>query len=149
MKKSDLELSTPRRRCLSVCGTAQWRRDAWMLFKKCVCVNPTSGSWGFFDPLRDREEKKTIHRISSGQQEVTSSAIVQCRVPACCGHSATFDSHTYSPTIAMLPFLSMSLSFPFLFPVFIPLFNPLKTKRRLLYLNTQFAPRTKHFSSRL
>ena len=27
--------------------------------------------------------------------------------------------------------------------------NPLKTKRRLLYLNTQFVPRCKHFSSRL
>ena len=27
--------------------------------------------------------------------------------------------------------------------------NPLKTKRRLLYLKTQFVPRTKHFSSRL
>ena len=29
------------------------------------------------------------------------------------------------------------------------LFNPLNTKRRLLYLNTQFVPRSKHFSSRL
>ena len=28
-------------------------------------------------------------------------------------------------------------------------FNSLKTKRRLLYLNTQFVPRSKHFSSRL
>ena len=27
--------------------------------------------------------------------------------------------------------------------------NPLKTKRRLLYLKTQFVPRSKHFSSRL
>ena len=27
--------------------------------------------------------------------------------------------------------------------------NPLKTKRRLLYLKTQFLPRSKHFSSRL
>ena len=27
--------------------------------------------------------------------------------------------------------------------------NPLKTKRRLLYLETQFVPRSKHFSSRL
>lgn len=30
-----------------------------------------------------------------------------------------------------------------------PWFNPLKTKRRLLYLKTQFAPHNKHFSSRL
>ena len=29
------------------------------------------------------------------------------------------------------------------------LVNPLKTKRRPLYLKTQFAPRSKHFSSRL
>ena len=29
------------------------------------------------------------------------------------------------------------------------MFNPLKTKRRLLYLKTQFVPRCKHFSSRL
>ena len=29
------------------------------------------------------------------------------------------------------------------------LFNPLKTKRRLLYLKTQFLPRSKHFSSLL
>ena len=29
------------------------------------------------------------------------------------------------------------------------LFNPLNTKRRLLYLKTQFVPRSKHFSSRL
>jgi hypothetical protein len=28
-------------------------------------------------------------------------------------------------------------------------FNPLKTKRRLLYLKTQFLPRCKHFSTRL
>jgi hypothetical protein len=28
-------------------------------------------------------------------------------------------------------------------------FNPLKTKRRLLYLKTQFVPRSKHFSSGL
>ena len=28
-------------------------------------------------------------------------------------------------------------------------FNPLKTKHRLLYLKTQFVPRSKHFSSRL
>ena len=28
-------------------------------------------------------------------------------------------------------------------------FNPLKTKRRLLYLKTQFVPRSKHFPSRL
>ena len=28
-------------------------------------------------------------------------------------------------------------------------FNPLNTKRRLLYLKTQFVPRSKHFSSRL
>ena len=27
--------------------------------------------------------------------------------------------------------------------------NPLKTKRRPLYLKTQFVPRSKHFSSRL
>ena len=27
--------------------------------------------------------------------------------------------------------------------------NPLKTKRKLLYLNTQFVPRGKHFSYRL
>ena len=27
--------------------------------------------------------------------------------------------------------------------------NPLKTKRRLLYLKTQFVPRSKHFSTRL
>ena len=27
--------------------------------------------------------------------------------------------------------------------------NPLKTKRGLLYLKTQFVPRSKHFSSRL
>ena len=30
-----------------------------------------------------------------------------------------------------------------------PHINPLNTKRRLLYLNTQFVPRSKHFSSRL
>ena len=29
------------------------------------------------------------------------------------------------------------------------LINPLKTKRRLLYLKTQFVPRSKRFSSRL
>ena len=29
------------------------------------------------------------------------------------------------------------------------LINPLKTKRGLLYLKTQFVPRSKHFSSRL
>ena len=29
------------------------------------------------------------------------------------------------------------------------LLNPLQTKRRRLYLNTQFVPRSKHFSSRL
>ena len=29
------------------------------------------------------------------------------------------------------------------------LINPLNTKRRLLYLKTQFVPRSKHFSSRL
>ena len=28
------------------------------------------------------------------------------------------------------------------------LFNPLETKRRVLYLKTQFVPRSKHFSSR-
>jgi hypothetical protein len=28
-------------------------------------------------------------------------------------------------------------------------FNPLKTKHRLVYLRTQFVPRSKHFSSRL
>ena len=28
-------------------------------------------------------------------------------------------------------------------------FNPLKTRHRLLYLKTQFVPRSKHFSSRL
>ena len=27
--------------------------------------------------------------------------------------------------------------------------NPLNTKRRLLYLKTQFVPRSKHFSSQL
>ena len=27
--------------------------------------------------------------------------------------------------------------------------NPLNTKRRVLYLKTQFVPRSKHFSSRL
>ena len=30
-----------------------------------------------------------------------------------------------------------------------PIINHLKTKRRLLYLKTQFVPRCKHFSSRL
>ena len=30
-----------------------------------------------------------------------------------------------------------------------PWFNPLKTKRRMLYLKTQFVPHNKHFSSRL
>jgi len=29
------------------------------------------------------------------------------------------------------------------------LLNPLQTKRRLLYLKTQFVPRSEHFSSRL
>ena len=28
-------------------------------------------------------------------------------------------------------------------------FNPLKTKRKLIYLKTQFVPRSEHFSSRL
>ena len=32
---------------------------------------------------------------------------------------------------------------------FLPYINPLNTKRRLLYLKTQFVPRSKHFSSRL
>ena len=31
----------------------------------------------------------------------------------------------------------------------LPVVNPLKTKRRLLYLKTQFVQRSKHFSSRL
>ena len=31
----------------------------------------------------------------------------------------------------------------------VAIFNPLNTKRRLLYLKTQFVPRSKHFSSRL
>ena len=31
----------------------------------------------------------------------------------------------------------------------ITVFNPLNTKRGLLYLKTQFVPRSKHFSSRL
>ena len=33
--------------------------------------------------------------------------------------------------------------------IFFLYFNPLNTKRRLVYLNTQFVPRSKHFSSRL
>ena len=33
--------------------------------------------------------------------------------------------------------------------VFATNFNPLKTKRRLLYLKTQFVPHSKHFTSRL
>ena len=36
-----------------------------------------------------------------------------------------------------------------LFSVILILFNPLNTKRRLLYLETQFVPRSKHFSSPL
>ena len=32
---------------------------------------------------------------------------------------------------------------------FIKLFNPLNTKHRLLYLKTQFVPRSTHFSSQL
>jgi len=32
---------------------------------------------------------------------------------------------------------------------FLDIINPLKTKRRPLYLNTQFVPRCKHFLSRL
>ena len=31
----------------------------------------------------------------------------------------------------------------------IAMFSPLNTKSRLLYLKTQFVPRSKHFSSRL
>lgn len=58
VEKSDLESSTSRSRGLSVRERAQRRRDAWVLFTKCVCVNPTSTSQGFFDPLRDSGEKK-------------------------------------------------------------------------------------------
>jgi hypothetical protein len=36
-----------------------------------------------------------------------------------------------------------------LFSESFPHINPLNTKRRLLYLKTQFVPRSKHFSSRL
>jgi hypothetical protein len=32
---------------------------------------------------------------------------------------------------------------------FVVVFNPLNTKRRMLYLKTEFVPRSKHFSSRL
>jgi hypothetical protein len=39
--------------------------------------------------------------------------------------------------------LSLSLA------LLLPILNLLKTKRRLLYLKTQFVPRSKHFSSRL
>lgn len=82
MKRSDLELSTSRSRCLSVRGLAQRRRDAWMLFTKCVCVNPTSASQGFFEPLRDSEEKK----------QYTLSAIAWCRLSRRCGHFAHLPS---------------------------------------------------------
>jgi hypothetical protein len=45
-------------RCLSACRPAQWSRNAWMLFKKYVCVNPASASQHFFDPLRVTVKKK-------------------------------------------------------------------------------------------
>ena len=42
-----------------------------------------------------------------------------------------------------------SQSVPFTYWITQSMFNPLNTKRRLLYLKTQFVPRSKHFSSRL
>ena len=46
---------------------------------------------------------------------------------------------------------STTLYFQLLVPIFVRFLriNPLKTKRRLLYLKTQFVSRSKHFSSRL
>ena len=56
-----------------------------------------------------------------------------------CGISALEIAHARLSLYAVLQFAVGSTV----------LVNPLKTKRRLLYLKTQFVPCSKHFSSRL
>ena len=51
----------------------------------------------------------------------------------------------FCPQILLL----ITTSFILFLSLFLPYINPLNTKRRLLYLKTQFVPRSKHFSSRL
>ena len=62
----------------------------------------------------------------------------QVKVPG----DGTTDTRNFHPGSRKTHFHTMSI---------LPagLFNPLKKKRRLLYLKTQFVPRSKHFSSRL
>ena len=63
----------------------------------------------------------------------------------------------YTNTNHFLSFLVCFPCFKFVvqFVIYIPVsepshyINPLKTKRRLLYLKTQYVSRSKHFSSRL
>ena len=61
---------------------------------------------------------------------------------------------SYWSTNLLSPLHPLLLSYPpkphlqFTFMIFTYI-NPLDTKRRLLYLKTQFVPRSKHFSSRL
>lgn len=109
VKKSDLDLSTSRRRFVDYSATASRHMNAF--HEMCLCESHLC-KLGLLWSSTWQRRKETMYRISSSQQAVTLSAITRYRLPARRGHSATFDIHIYSPTTAMLPLLSKPLFFP-------------------------------------
>ena len=78
--------------------------------------------------------------ISSGMQSYLGHrALLTIDVP-----NYIINNNLNDTLLLLINWLGLSLS-----DALQPLVNPVKMKRRLLYLNTQFVPRCKHFSSRL
>lgn len=114
VKKSDLDLSTSRSRFVDCSTTASRRMDT---FHEMYLCESHLCKLGLLRSSRWERRKETMHRISSSQQAVNLTAAARCRLPARCGHCATFDAHIYSPTTATLPL--------FLTPLFPPSWHPI------------------------
>ena len=78
------------------------------------------------------------------------SAYVQSHLRQGSRYDNTQDRHHWPWLIILHTSIMECWNIPyFSVGTFLNMFNPLKTKRRLLYLKTQFSPRSKPFSSRL
>ena len=73
-------------------------------------------------------------------------SVTSLRGADCCTLDANLTKCNFTP---INRFWLELKAFFVVFTAFCSSFNPLNTKRRLLYLKTQFVPRSKHFSSRL
>ena len=132
--------------------TKSLSRDQIIAHLKNEGISNKNGNRRLIFARRTAFLKKDPHSSHSCKTEVTKLQFTHFYPPSCYFRplSSKLSPH-HHPILEHSPDATNQVSHPYrgTDKATLLFINPLKTKRRLLYLKTQFVPRSKHFSSRL